>query len=104
MKKYLFALLAMATALAITQAAMADDIAVAAQEPSNSRHSGGVTSGAGLVEGAPSTDGIFASLIGDAVDFYHWGPALTGEAFSIGSGATGTTFTIDTISLLASSP
>ena len=98
MKKFALALLALATALAITPAAMADNIAVTSLGTVKFSALGGVTAGTGTVEGAPSTDGVFASLIGDAVQFYAWGPTAIGEAFSVGSGPTGTTFTIGTIS------
>jgi hypothetical protein len=96
MKKFAFALLAMATALAISPAAMADDLAVASGGSVTFSASGGVTAGTGTVSGAPSTTGIFIPLIGDAVTFDAWGPSATGEAFSTDGGLV--TFTIDTIS------
>jgi hypothetical protein len=97
MKKYSLALFAIATALAITPAAMADDLAVSASSGVSYSQSGGVTAGTGMVSGGSNTTGVFAPLIGDTVTFYAWGPSATGEAFSIGTGPTGTTFTIDTI-------
>jgi hypothetical protein len=93
MKKFAFALLAMATALAIAPAALADDIGVAASMGVSYTALGGVTAGSGTVSGGINTTGVFAPLIGDAVTFYAWGPSTTGEAFS----TTLTTFTIDTI-------
>jgi PEP-CTERM motif len=97
MKKFAFALLAMATALAISPSAKADDIGVTSTSGVTFSASGGVKAGTGVVEGGTNTTGVFLGLVGDAVTLYAWGPSATGEAFSIGSGVTGTTFTIDTI-------
>jgi len=97
MKKFAIAILAMATALAIAPAALADQIAVAAGNGVSYSATGGVTAGTGTVSGTPNTTGAFAVLIGDAVNFYAWGPSTTGVAFTTDGGLA--TFTIDTISL-----
>ncbi len=100
MKKFSLALLAMATALALSPAAKADDLGVTATSGVTFSASGVTsTSGTGTVESGSNTTGVFAGLAGDTTTFYSWSNTAAGvEAFSIGSGPTGTTFTIETLS------
>jgi len=97
MKKFSLALLALATALAISSVAKADSIGVTATSGVTFNGSG-VTSGTGTVEGGVNTTGVFTSLVGDSVTFYAWSSSLSSPtvAYSTDSGLV--TFTIDTLS------
>jgi hypothetical protein len=102
MKKFLLASLAMATALAITPAAMADSIGTivfGGDAADITFNASGVTATSGAGGQVDLATGVFSGLSGDTAKFYSWtSTAIDTEAFSIGSGASGTTFTIDSVS------
>ena len=99
MKKFAFALLAMATALAITPRASADQIGITSSQVTY--NSAGITSTdvVGTVEGLPDTTGIFAGFISDTATLYSFNftpsSSESVEVFSIDDGAL--TFTINSL-------